>query len=49
VERAKLKGMQDFLVVHRSHPFIMDAEEVIDQSLYFLRHGRFSKTPEAPD
>jgi hypothetical protein len=49
VERAKLKGMQDFLVVHRSHPFIMDAEEVIDQSLYFLLHGRFSKTPEAPD
>jgi pimeloyl-ACP methyl ester carboxylesterase len=43
VERAKLEGMRDFLVVPYTHPFIMDADEVIGQSLYFLRHGRFRR------
>ena len=44
VERAKVKGMIDFLVLPYSHPFIMDSEEVIDQTLVFLRFGRF-ETP----
>ncbi len=41
VERAKLAGMQDFLVVPHNHTFIMKQEEVIQQTLHFLRHGRF--------
>jgi len=43
VERAKVEGMSDFLVVPVSHPFIMDDEEVITQSLHFLRNGRFRR------
>lgn len=41
VERAKVDGMTEFLVLPYSHPFIMNAHEVIAQSLHFLRHGRF--------
>ena len=46
VERAKVGGMSDFLVVPYSHPFIMDADEVITQSLHFLRNGRFRHAVE---
>jgi pimeloyl-ACP methyl ester carboxylesterase len=45
VERAKVEGMSDFLVLPYAHPFIMDADEVIAQSLFFLRHGRFLRQP----
>ena len=41
VERARVDGMSDFLVVHESHPFIMNADEVIAQTINFLRHGAF--------
>lgn len=41
VEDAKLEGMKDFLVVHRTHPFIMQGGEVIDQVLHFLQNGYF--------
>ncbi len=41
IERAKLEGMSDFLVVPHSHPFIMKRKLVIRQVLYFLKHGRF--------
>lgn len=43
VERAKLEGMRDFLVVPYSHPVIMRRKPVIAQTLHFLKHGRFSK------
>jgi len=42
VERAKVEGMDDFLVLPYSHPFIMNAQEVIDQTLHFLRDGGFN-------
>lgn len=45
VEDAKLEGMRDFLVVHRTHPFIMQGREVIEQVLHFLEHGAFKRTP----
>ncbi len=50
VERAKLDGMSDFLVVHESHPFIMNAEYVHEETIYFLAHGFFmhQKTPPPP-
>ena len=41
VERAKLKGMKDFLVVHKSHPFIMNDEDIIKQVIYFIENGIF--------
>jgi len=47
VERAKVDGMTEFLVLPYSHPFIMNAHEVIAQSIHFLSHGRFR--PRAVD
>lgn len=41
IERARLEGMSDFLVVHHSHPFIMKKPQVIEQTLHFLRFARF--------
>ena len=41
VKETKLEGMKDFLVVHRSHPFIMQGDEVIDQVLHFIQQGYF--------
>jgi len=43
VERAKVEGMADFLVLPYGHTFIMEEEEVIGQVLYFLEHGSFQK------
>jgi len=44
VERARLDGAADFLVVPASHTFIMNREDVGDETLHFLEHGRFSNT-----
>ena len=41
VERARLPEMADFMVVHRSHGFIMNDPQVIAQTIHFLKHGRF--------
>jgi hypothetical protein len=41
VERAKLDGMRDFLVVSRTHTFLMNADEVIEQTARFLETGAF--------
>lgn len=41
VERAKVDGMADFLVLPHSHSFIMNSDEVIRQTLFFFDHGRF--------
>lgn len=41
VPRAKLEGMRDFIVLPASHPFIMQNPQAIEQTLHFLRHGRF--------
>ncbi|MBC2709686.1 MAG: alpha/beta fold hydrolase [Desulfosarcina sp.] len=41
VERARLAEMADFIVVHKSHGFIMNDPQVIAQTAYFLEHGVF--------
>lgn len=41
VESAKLAGMKDFLVVHKSHPMIMNDKTVRSQVVHFIRHGKF--------
>jgi triacylglycerol lipase len=50
VERAKVDGMSDFLLVHESHPFIMDSGYVQDETVYFLINGAFrhQKDPLPP-
>jgi hypothetical protein len=41
VERARVAGMTDFLVVPHTHTFIMQRQEVVEQVLKFLRDGAF--------
>lgn len=41
VEKAKVEGMTDFLVLPYSHTYIMQEEEVIQQILRFLRDQKF--------
>lgn len=43
VQRAKVEGMSDFLVVPQSHPFIMDSDYVQAETIHFLRHGIFRR------
>ena len=43
VERAKLIGMKDFLVVHKAHPFIMKDKDIIKQVIYFIENGVFKR------
>ena len=43
VERAKIKGMKDFLLVPSTHSFIMQRSKVIYQALYFIQQGVFFK------
>ncbi len=41
VEGAKVDGMNSFLVVHESHPFIMNDDYVQRETIYYLKHGTF--------
>ena len=41
VASTRLDGMTDFVTVQRSHTFIMMARETGEQTVHFLRHGRF--------
>lgn len=43
VERTKVEGMTDFLVVPSSHTFIMQRKVVMEQTAYFLAHGKFAE------
>ncbi|HXR46994.1 MAG TPA: alpha/beta fold hydrolase [Candidatus Limnocylindrales bacterium] len=42
VERTKLAGMSDHIVIHATHPFIMKNHEAIWQTIQFLRTGAFN-------
>ena len=44
VERTKLAGMTDHIVIHATHPFIMKNCEAIRQTIQFLRAGNFNHT-----
>ena len=48
IGNAKMEGMADFLVLPVSHPFIMMNRRVAEQTVYFLEHGAFQKSPVAP-
>ncbi|MGH7990858.1 MAG: esterase/lipase family protein [Limisphaerales bacterium] len=43
IERTRLAGMSDFIVVHATHPFIARNREAIRQTIQFLRTGSFSQ------
>jgi triacylglycerol lipase len=47
VARTRLEGMQDFLLLQTSHPFMMRRPEAIRQVLHFLEHSRFRHREEA--
>ena len=42
IDSAKVEGMADFLVLPYAHSFIMNKNEVIGQTLFFLLNGRFN-------
>jgi triacylglycerol lipase len=42
VERTRLAGMTDHIVIHATHPLIMRNRETIRQTLQFLRTGNFA-------
>lgn len=42
IERTKLAGMSDHIVIHTAHPFIMKNREAIRQTIQFLRSGAFN-------
>jgi hypothetical protein len=35
--------MKDFLIVHRSHPFIMNDKRVLQQIVAFINDGMFDR------
>lgn len=43
VERARVAGMNDFLVVEQTHPLIMNNRQVQCQAVHFLKTGRFAE------
>jgi len=47
VGRARVEGMADFLVVARTHAFIMKGGDVIRETLKFLRDGSFEHPQRA--
>jgi pimeloyl-ACP methyl ester carboxylesterase len=44
VERTKLAGMTDHIVIHTAHPFLMRNRTAIRQTIQFLRAGSFQRT-----
>ena len=43
IERTRLAGMSDHIVIHAAHPFIMKNREAIRQTIQFLRTGAFDR------
>lgn len=49
VARTRLDGMRDFLVVPAAHSLIMRDATVMEQTAFFLKHGRFARPVPAAD
>jgi pimeloyl-ACP methyl ester carboxylesterase len=49
VENTRFEGMADHIVISASHPFLMQKDDAIEQTIAFLRDGRFRGTlPHTP-
>jgi len=48
VENTKLEGMADHISLPVSHPFLMQDEQVMEQTLHFLRYGHFVDPEQIP-
>ena len=48
IDSAKVDGMQDFKVLHTTHPFIMRNKATLRNIVLFLQQGRFEVTEESP-
>lgn len=46
VESARLEGMNDFITVPVSHPFLMQDSDVIRQAIHYLENGSFERSPQ---
>ncbi len=46
IERAKLQGMEDFIILPSAHPFIIKNNIAIKQTIHFLNHGNFQRKEE---
>lgn len=49
VERTKVEGMKEHSVVHAAHPFLMNNNEAIEQTIRFLTTGTFKPESTRPD
>jgi len=43
VEETKLSGAADFIIVNRTHTLILFAPETVEQTIHFLKFGKFQK------
>jgi len=43
VEKTKIPGMKDHVVIHTTHPMMMKNNHVIEQVIEFLKKGKFKK------
>lgn len=46
VESTKVPGMNDHIIIHTSHTFIICNREAWNQTLHFLKFGQFDRTSE---
>jgi len=49
IDSTKLEGMRDFITVDEAHGLIMRSPHVADQTIAFLRRGRFDAEPADAD
>ena len=43
VEETKLPGAADFIVIHKTHTLILFDPETVEQTIHFLKNGKFQK------
>lgn len=48
VERTKVDGMKEHIVVHSTHPYLMKNEDVIENTITFLQTGSFHNPAAIP-
>ena len=49
VEKTRVEGMRDFIVVRRAHPLLMAAPSVVAQAIHFLETGAFRRPRSSTD